>query len=393
MKKLLLFLGILVYANTIVYAQNKTNIPLSADSLATGNYKDVLGSFFQLAFNKFTSPQKEIKFSSNPFAVMAKLDTSLLKSREYYKYRHLRDLNFTFSARLDSSYKFNGFTSGLKYAIVNKRDETVSATFVRNVLDDPTVHDQFALNLELEAYISTFSDNIVRQDSLRAQKNRFFNGDNKFNQLDSGLKEKIKTIVKEKKLDYLAIIIKSDPQFNWKETSDKVYERIKSKINNRALWTVGITDTTYNDKFLFSNIVLSSEYVKGIDTMKSKDIELNIKAAVQFVDDSLITGRDLKRSVFSFEPGFNFVIKTRNTLKSYFEFKLSGSYYHTFSSLYKNEKRDSLTINGTIRVRIYNDIWVPLEIKYDPKNGNFFGFLNVRANFTALGKMAKSLVN
>ena len=73
----------------------------------------------------------------------------------------------------------------------------------------------------------------------------------------------------------------------------------------------------------------------------------------------------------------------------YCEIKFSGSYYHNFATLYANERRDSLTINGTLRVRILEDIWIPLEIKYDPKSGNVFGFLNIKANFTGLGKLLK----
>jgi hypothetical protein len=74
-----------------------------------------------------------------------------------------------------------------------------------------------------------------------------------------------------------------------------------------------------------------------------------------------------------------------------FECKLSGRYSHTFTTLYNREKKDSVTVNAMLRIRIYNEIWVPLEIKYDPYSGNVFGFLNVRLNFTALGKMAKDL--
>jgi hypothetical protein len=393
MKKIILFISIFLNIVTLVYSQTNQNLPLSADSLATGNYKDVLGSFFQLAFDKFTSTEKELRFTSNPFAVMAKMDTSLLRDREYYKYRHLRDLNFSFSAKLDSSYKFNGFSSGLKYALINRRDETVSHIFIHDVLHDSTVQDLQSLNLSLEQYFSTFANDTAAQDKLRNQKTKFFRGEINFDQLDKDFQQKIKQLAKEKKLDHLSGIIKADAKFNIKKTSGEIYKDVKEKINNKLLWTVGVSDTTYKDQFMFSNIVLSSDLVKGIDKMKSKDIELNLKAAMQFVDDSLKTGRDLKRSVFSFEPGFNLVLKNKNTLKSFFEFKLSGSYYHTFSALYIGEKKDSLTFNGTIRIRIYNDIWIPLEIKYDPYSGNVFGFLNVRANFTALGKIAKTLVN
>ena len=66
---------------TRLVAQTGTtpNPILTADSLATGNYKDVLNSFFQFAFDRLTSPDKTLKFTGTPFAVMAKLDTVLLE--------------------------------------------------------------------------------------------------------------------------------------------------------------------------------------------------------------------------------------------------------------------------------------------------------------------------
>src|ERR1700758_3976836 len=62
---------------------------LTADSLASGNTKDVLTSFFQLAFNKLTGPNKELDFTSNPFALMLKSDTTLAVDTNYVKYRAL----------------------------------------------------------------------------------------------------------------------------------------------------------------------------------------------------------------------------------------------------------------------------------------------------------------
>jgi len=369
--------------------QKNARLPLTADSLATGNYKDALSSFFQLAFNRFIGPEKEIKFTSNPYAVMAKLDTTLLIDTIYYKYRHLRNLNFSFAAKLDSSYRFNGFSSGLKYALINKRDETVSKIFLNMVADDAKVQELFALNLDLEAYIAGLSGTPELQDKVREQKTRFFKGDIGFNQLESSLREKIKQLAEAKDAKFLLHLIEGDPKFNMKKTSQQVYDDLKNYFNNKLLWTVSVSDTTYKDQFLFSNIVLSSELLKVIDSLKRADIELNVKTSLQYVDDTLKTGRDLKRSVFSFEPGVNFVLKTKKTNKSFFEFKLSGSYNHTFSTLYKDEKRDRLTLNSTLRVRIINDIWIPLEIIYDPDSGNVFGFLNVRTNFNALGKLAK----
>lgn len=389
MKTKFLLAMLLVIMQVKAVAQKSENLPLTADSLATGNYKDVLTSFFQLAFDKITGNNKEIRFTSNPYAVMAKMDTSLLKDRYYLTYKHLRYLNFSFAARLDASYKFNGFSSGIKYALVNKRDETVSRVFLDMVALDKKTQELFALNLDLEAYISTLS--AAEQTTIRDQKTKFFGGEINFDQLEAGFQKKIEDLAKEKNAENLLSVLKNDPKFNMKKTSGDIYDAYKNYFNNRLLWTIGVSDTSYNDQLMFSNIVLTSELVKGIDSLRNADIELNLKTALQYVDDTLRIGRDLRRSVFSFEPGVNFVLKTKNTLRSFFEFKLSGAYYHTFATLYKDEKRDRFTFNGTIRVRIINDIWAPLEIKYDPDSGNVFGFLNVRANFSALKKILNGI--
>lgn len=383
------FSCLLAIAITLPVLAQKSRLPLSADSLATGNYKDVLSSFFQLAFNKFTGPQKELRFSSNPYAVMARMDTSLLNASAYYKYRHLRDLNFGFAARLDSNFRFNGFSSDVKYALINRRDETVSKAFIQNILDDERTQTIFTINTELDRYISKFDTDTAHRNRLQAEKVAFTRGKINFGQLSQELQGQIKEIALTKNLPLLQQTIDANPNFNLKKTAAEVYADIKETINNKALWTIGLADTTYKDQFMFSNLVLSSEYIKGIDKMKARDLELNIKATMQFTDDSLRSGRDLRRNLLMMEGGMNLVLKNPQTLKSFFECKFSGAYYHNFGSLYTGENRDYLNLIANLRIRVYNDIWLPLEIRYDPVNHNVFGFLHIRANFTALGDIVK----
>jgi len=159
------------------------------------------------------------------------------------------------------------------------------------------------------------------------------------------------------------------------------------------LWTVGITDTTLKNQFVFANVVFQTEFLKSVNkyTKTKNDLGLNIRSQLQLVDDTLKAGRDLRRAVFNFEPGINWVVNTKSTRKSYLELKFSGGYYHIFNGIYAKEDKDQLWVNGTVRIRIFNDIWVPFEVKYDPKNGNLFGFINVRANFRALAGAGKQL--
>lgn len=373
-------------------AQSIPNPALSADSLASGSSKDVLKSFFQLAFNKIISNDKEVNFSSNPFAVMARMDTTLLMDRNYYHYRHLRDLNFSFGVKLDSNYKFNGFSSGIKYALINKRDETVSRTFLTMVQDDAIIQEYMMLNNEIEAYISTLAGQPALQKTIRDQQTAFRKGQIKFSDLDPGFAAKIKAVATNKKADHFLTSINADPNYNMYKASQDVYKNLKDSFNQKLLWTVGVSDTTYRSHFFFSNVVLNTEVVKGFGrSVSGLNAELNSKAYVQFYDDTIKSGNDLSRQLLHIEPGINLVFRTKRTLQSFLEFKISGAYEHQLGSVYLNESRDSVTVNGTLRVRLFDDVWIPLEVKYDPKSGNVFGFLNVHANFTGLRKLAGRL--
>jgi hypothetical protein len=390
------FTGIVVVLlfciSTQLAAQKVTspNPVLMADSLATGNYKDVLNSFFQLAFDRLASPDKAIKFTGTPFAVMAKLDTALLVDTMYTRYRTLRNINYMFALKLDTSLKFNGFSSGIKYAIINKRDETVSKAFRNTVINNAAVNQLFGLFNQMIAKAQTMAD----PAAVMLEITDFRKGTKNFGALSKPLQDTMLAYAASSDTTKaLFETLTNNKNFNLKKTSDSLYQDMKTNFNRNTLWTVGVTDTTYKNQFVFSNVVFHSEFLQGVNKYNNtkNDLELNIRSQLQLVDDTLNAGRDLKRALFNFEPGINLVINTKTTKKSYLELKFSGGYYHNFGTLYANEDRDQVFVNGTVRVRIMNDIWIPFEVKYDPKNGNLFGFINVRANFRALGNAAKHL--
>jgi hypothetical protein len=295
-----------------------------------------------------------------------------------------------FALKLDTSLKFNGFSSGIKYAIINKRDETVSKAFRNTVINNAAVNQLFGLNNVMIAKITTMAD----AASAMQEYTDFRKGLKNFGALSKPLQDTMLAYAASSDTTKaLFETLTNNKNFNLKKTSDSLYQDMKTNFNRNTLWTVGVTDTTYKNQFVFSNVVFHSEFLKGVNKYNNtkNDLELNIRSQLQLVDDTLKIGRDLKRAIFNFEPGINLVINTKTTKKSYLELKFSGGYYHNFGTLYTNEDRDQVFVNGTVRVRIMNDIWIPFEVKYDPKNGNLFGFINVRANFRALGNVAKHL--
>src|ERR1700760_353110 len=113
-----IFFGLLlsVCTATVCLAQDAaTSKILTADSLASGAYKDIFTSFLQLAFKDLTTNNKSVEFNSNPYAILLKHNDTLAQYTYYKKYTALRNLNFGIGARLDSAFHFNGMSMGVTY--------------------------------------------------------------------------------------------------------------------------------------------------------------------------------------------------------------------------------------------------------------------------------------
>ncbi len=370
-----------------IYAQEEKPIPVfTADSLASGNYKDVLTSFFQLAFDNLVGPEKDFKFTTNPYAIMMRANPQLAVDTSYLRYTALRNLNFGFSIRLDTSFKFNGFTTGINYAIINKRDHTVYRQFL-DLLKMRT-NEYRRMNRAIGRRISQ----LVATDSVLAEKMQQQweelgkrNSQLSFATISDEVRTELLKIATDSGLTDLQTVIGSRANINVFDKTDEQYRQARDLFKNRLLWTLGVADTTYNDQFFFSNIAITTQVLKGFTNPSSANgLELDIKATYNFVDDTARSGRDLKRSLLNAEAGINYVRRSKRTDLSLFELKFNASYQRIFSGAYIEERKEAFTLNGTMRLRIFDDIWVPLKFQYDPKNGNVFGLLSIKANFTAL---------
>lgn len=360
---------------------------LTADSLKSGNAKDVLTSFFQLTFNRLTSNNKEVNFNANPFAIMLKSNPQLAVDTNYRRYNNLRKLNFGFGLRLDSAYRFNGFSSGIKYALVDKRDSSISRPLFSKLQNDQLKNEAFRLQDILEEYGRGIADTTLRS-AFRKNRRAFLSQAVPYADLDTRFKRVVERIVQPKDFPVVYQLITETPTSSIHQDLQNRYETYRDEIKKGWLVTLGLSDTTYNDQFFFSNVLLNLEILKGVGKPKpGANLEINFRAALNFRDDSISRGRDLKRLILYVEPAINWVLRNKANDQSYLEFELGGSYTRNFKTLYVGERREISTLNATIRFRIFADTWIPLEIKYDPDAGNFLGFLNVRSNFSALGKL------
>lgn len=351
----------------------KDSIRTAAD-LKTGNSQDVLVSFFQLALNDITGEKRSLKFQSSLFAIKAKTDESLWIDKNYLKEKFSRNFVVSISPAFDSSFKFKSNTLGFKYAIVNNRDKTI--------FDFSKPTDMVFLALKksaLEEYARTFPDT-TRNSRYQIAENFFLDEEEENRTSFDNLPEDFKVLLKKHMGNS---IFAKFTIIQFRDYLRDQYKSLAKYVENRGLLTVEGAFSSFSNGKLFSGVNVTAEYLKGLIPENTKmNIELNLKASVNFSDDSLnLKANDLNRQVFNFSGGFNWIILRNRKSKSLLELKGAVAYNYFLKGNYAGENRSLFTGEGVLRFRVTNDIWVPLQITYDLESGNVFGFLSVRSNF------------
>ena len=141
--------------------------------------------------------------------------------------------------------------------------------------------------------------------------------------------------------------------------------------------------TSNENKELFSQLQINTEFIEGIVKRNSAmNLEINAKAHLELNDDTSTAGKRI-----SIEGNLVFI----RTELDHSE-RLKGKKIHPWASggrrrkyinrkKISDEKQDKLSANGILRLRITKDLWLPVEIKYEPVTGNVFGLLNLTTNF------------
>ncbi|MES2574335.1 MAG: hypothetical protein V4572_05300 [Bacteroidota bacterium] len=385
MKTKIIFIIISILFTTVSKSQSLTQsiepvrseVIKSNEKTKSGNYKDILSSFFQLATTNFSGEEKTIDFNSTLFAIKTKANPELEKDINYIKETFSRNLQFNFKANLNKDFKYTGFTGGVTYAIINDRDKSVvefgenfdkiygefintvhnaAAPIVTKISDgyndrELTLEEKNALSKKVEEV-----NNIV---------NQYINNENFTS--DSPFIEEFKSNLKSQNIDSKKELLVEEIH----KYSAEFYKEIESK----ALWTL-TTDGTANKEGKFNKASFGTVFLKG---NKQAWNEIDIRAKFTYADT--LATEHLPRTGLDVKAGINFKIGKTNKQQSYFEIKALGEYNKIFHNVLPEEDSQVITANAEIRIRVANDLWIPLVIKYDIENSNFLGFLNVTYNF------------
>jgi len=156
---------------------------------------------------------------------------------------------------------------------------------------------------------------------------------------------------------------------------------IADALKNRGLLTIfGRANTNFGKTQGFTHSEVGLRYLKGwLRTGSSNSLELDAKTSFAWDTTATPTAeqRGLDHRAFITTLGLNKVlISTSDAAKPLLEFKLSAGYEYRPGQLYKGEFRSKPYGETSLRIRINEQVWVPLTAQYDT-HGNVLGFLKV----------------
>lgn len=328
----------------------------------SGNAKDVLHTFIQLAAKDFSGNNPSFGMSTTLFALKLKGDSSLLQDTKLVKETFSRNFQFNFNVNVDSVFKLKGFTGGFTYAIINQRDHKL-VRFHENTV---TAYRQYfgARQNAAQAFtakVMASNYDIGTKTKMLDSLNKYRNDTTQTNMMPSY---------------YSAIVIGNAIIANkaFKQKIDSMRAAEYLQADKAWLWTVSAKASTNTDN-RFNSGSLNTVLLKGGAQ------ELDVRGALNYTDTVVVSA--ISRWKLTSSAGFNLAL-VQSPTGNLVEFKPYFSYDSIIKGLLPGEEKDVFAANADLRVRITKTVWIPFTLKYDLQKHNFLGFLNVSLNMDAL---------
>ena len=157
------------------------------------------------------------------------------------------------------------------------------------------------------------------------------------------------------------------------DTEKKVLE---NALKTKPLWTVSANNVYDFTTRSSTKLTLSTHFFFSIKSGNTV-IPFDFSFSNQWQQDTTQKSANMNRKVFEAEFGKNFTIGK----KKWLEIKPAFSYSSIKGTLYSKEQQNKFMGSLTPRLKINDQFWLPVTIKYDPKNGDFLGLFTVQYSF------------
>ncbi len=370
----------------------------TVNNLKTGNTLDVLTSFFQLALQDLGGRDKSFAFKSTLFGMKARADSTLLVDTEFRRQRASRNLQFEVALHTNDNFKPVGIGGGVTYALVNNRDkkradfrntdfekalDALQAAkrnaeggyrqLLRDSLNNIVLPAIDADSARLKAAQDEAARNALLEDldSLHAVKRELVSMRAAFNKITNGSADAPDALQKAYARNKLPELRKA---------ANDAYDSLMENIAARGLLTLSLTARTDSNTSRFNEGSLELIYLKGLSGKRRVEADVRVRLHGK---DTLTPDNGYRYQASALAGANIIVFQSRRTHKSLFEVKPNLEFRSILSKQYP-EQENYFSFNMDLRLRITDQIWIPLIVKYDPEHQNFLGVLNVSANFDAL---------
>lgn len=158
-----------------------------------------------------------------------------------------------------------------------------------------------------------------------------------------------------------------------------VADSVQKQISRRPLLQAGL-NFGYSSSGISHMLMPNLQYMQGFSLSRTRNmpVELSVSIADSMYTDTSTKNNTFDRNVGMFKGSFDITFFTDQSGQSLLEAELGPEYDHVYNGHYSGEKWDKYyAVLELLGRPSSKSPWLTLTFKYDMKQGNFLGFLNL----------------
>ena len=358
------------------FAQNKPihRLDSAVNALTTELTNSNVTSYARIVGNNLTSSNNGFQLK---FALIAFKDSAKWDQANTYMQSGNRFLRYTqVAAGVAHQKKGDDGTLQLTFTLYNRRDSSIYS------YTDP-VQEKEVLNL-LRIASDQYYHTLISQGHTADDANKLSNAAYLSEIAYLYQKKTPKNNTDAAYVNILDGLTKQSAVFSNLSMEDafkkwqKDFTDYAKKAARRPLLTL-YPYSSYNYTYAtFDKAGIGTTYLYSlVNNVAYNPVQLDLEANAYMASDSTLKTVNTKQRIVSFSLGVNRVMATDKQDKSIFEMKLAASFQHNAEA---NVKQKTPDIDLTVKYKLFKNLWVPVDLKYDSTKKSMFGYVSIATN-------------
>ena len=336
---------------------------------------DLLSEILQVGLDRgiLKGTQNDVRVKSTIYGLMVMFDKRYEIDKYYSRLKFQRNFELGGSMQMNEDNQINGYGVALKYAVINKRDLSYGKDY--SVLSSRIQQTQQQLHSMFGLVMQAFGRDSTTSPEQKRKLVKFISDNASIKDFDKFYEEFV-TIIgvaadeeTQKKVSEIKAVVNS---------INEDYKRITDEISQRPLLTFAAEAKNSESNWEFATLRL--EFQKGLGFVKPDEYpwDLYLASELIFTNDTLLISDKLNRTVFSAKGGINHVLIKKQNNQSFLEVLGGFEYNSVFNGKYPEEESSILNAMFSFTFRIAPNLYLPVELKYDPDKNRFMGQVRIK---------------